>query len=302
MEERFNIDGREVLIINNTGQQFPRLVKVILLICKTEQMAWHFPKLMFELRLDLSQSQVDMERILAGEMIISISVQKYRDEAGFEQTLIRTVNHELTHLYQEYKTHMFHLQYGLRNRLINALNKVVTVTELVYPALTRVVLFNLVRKLFTEGVAEYYGELKSNKLIYSEEAFKKLYSETHSDVIKSKNLLLDWSILLGNKKFILTKTDQIDGIYDKIKSILETLAYPTGYHMVYTILFVDHKTTFEDILHFQPFEFIRKYEECMEIKSLQPVVSVTSGKGVLDYKTMLAQLTAAAKEVQKKSS
>jgi len=75
--------------------------------------------------------------------------------------------------------------------------------------------------------------------------------------------------------------------------------YHFGYHMVYTILFVDHKTNFEQILRFQPFEFIRKYEECMKIKGLQPIISVTSGDGILDYKLLLAELTAAVRELKR---
>ncbi|MBI2102993.1 hypothetical protein HYT55_04090 [Candidatus Woesearchaeota archaeon] len=68
--------------------------------------------------------------------------------------------------------------------------------------------------------------------------------------------------------------------------------------MVYTILFVDRKTNFEQVLHFQPFEFIRKYGECMKIKGLQPVISLTSGDGILDYKILLARLTAVVKELK----
>ncbi len=71
--------------------------------------------------------------------------------------------------------------------------------------------------------------------------------------------------------------------------------------MVYTILFVDHKTNFEMVLHFQPFEFIRKYEDCMKIKGLQPILSVTSGDGILDYKMLLAKLTAAVRELKRTS-
>lgn len=86
---------------------------------------------------------------------------------------------------------------------------------------------------------------------------------------------------------------------DSFVALVKKSWYSTGYHMVYTILFVDHKTNFEMVLHSRPFEFIRKYEECMEIKGLQPVISVTSGDGLLDYKILLAKLTAAVRELKK---
>ena len=46
----------------------------------------------------------------------------------------------------------------------------------------------------------------------------------------------------------------------------------------------------EDLVRFKPFRFIREYERCVEMRRKQPVLSVTSGKGILDYKKMLSDL------------
>ena len=54
--------------------------------------------------------------------------------------------------------------------------------------------------------------------------------------------------------------------------------------MIQTILYVDKRLTIEDICQMNHLEFMKKYESCMNLIGKQPVVTVTSGKGMLDYK------------------
>lgn len=83
-----------------------------------------------------------------------------------------------------------------------------------------------------------------------------------------------------------------------LKLLWEALKYGLGLHMVYSILFLDHEMTLDLITAFSPFEFVNKYEECMLREGLQPVISATSGEGVVDYKKMVEQLTAVVKSLE----
>ncbi len=301
--ERYDIDGREVVIVNKTSTDFSRLRDVILLVCKTERMAQHFPKIMFVIKSDSSNPCVDQLKLLKGKTVIKIGAKIVdQKESSFRQKWIGVVIHELTHLYHNYRSGILNTYSKLSDRLKYALSLKATSFQLVNFSSMRGILFGLSRLVFIEGVAkyvEYHQEFKTKEILFSETLFDRLYEHVSSQANKKNEEFLRTLELLKKRNLKQSTVDQCLSIFD---GFFHSLSYSAGYHMVYTILFVDHNITFEDILHFQPFEFIRKYEECMAIKGLQPVISVTSGKGVLDYKKMLAQLTAAAKEVQKKSS
>ena len=77
-----------------------------------------------------------------------------------------------------------------------------------------------------------------------------------------------------------------------LMDVLEGIArYDIRVHMVYAIISVHHPSL-EDVAGMQPFEFVKEYEACMAEKKLRPLFSATSGKGILDYKRVVAELTA----------
>ena len=87
-----------------------------------------------------------------------------------------------------------------------------------------------------------------------------------------------------------------------IRSIREDLiikSYPVGHHMVYSILYADHDLKIEDLIKIELFEFYRKYESCILSKNFKPVISITSGRGELDYRKTLAELELAYKKGHK---
>jgi len=73
--------------------------------------------------------------------------------------------------------------------------------------------------------------------------------------------------------------------------------YDIGAFMVYTIIFYNNKT-FEEILYMSVYQFFKEYESAMTKSGLEPVVSLNSGKGMLDFNSILGRIS---KEVDKKS-
>ncbi len=160
-------------------------------------------------------------------------------------------------------------------------------------ATIRELLFLFIRQIFTEGVALYYEMYTANGTIFfSEDEFNNNYVNSQKRI---NSVMLGITTFLENRSNKEVKTE-IRELITSLEKQLKMEHYVTGYYLVYTILYLDHRTTFEDLLKLQPFEFIKKYEACMKIKGLQPVVSATSGDGIFDYKTVLTALTAAAKK------
>lgn len=300
LKERYDLDGREIVIVNKTSTDFSRLRDIILLVCKTERMAQHFPKLKFVITPTKNNPQVNPSELAAGKTVIELGGKIIdQDFPKFKEEWNGIITHELTHLYHNYRSGIIITFRKISGRLKKTLSPIVTSIELVNLVSMRGILFRFSKSLFTEGVARYNEILSYGDILFSEELFEQKY-EVASEKVNAKTEL--FIMTLGPLKKRNTKKSKVDECLSTLDGFFHGLCYFAGYHMVYTILFVDHNTTFEDILHFQPFEFIKKYEECMKIKGLQPVVSATSGKGIFDYKKMLVELTVAVKEVQKKSA
>ncbi len=296
--EKYDIEGREVLIVNKTSIDFSQLREVILLVCKTERMAWHFPKLTFVIKDigELMNAFISDKDLLRKKTIITINGSEASKENPFyNKEWQGTITHELTHLYHNRLTKAITNSISTQRKLVRSLQKE-KFADLKYTVkkitAIRILTFRLVRQILIEGVAVYSKKLKLEEVIFSDDTFKEEYEAEAKDTRKLKT---DFINLLSGP---IWKDLSIERGYHVVLFSLSTMVkhYTTGYHMVYTILYVDHDTTFEDILLFQPFEFIKKYEACMKIKGLQPVISATSGDGIFDYKNVLATLTAAAKK------
>ena len=66
--------------------------------------------------------------------------------------------------------------------------------------------------------------------------------------------------------------------------------YTIGLHMTYVILYIDNETNLNQVANLTAFKFIKKYESCMKKVNLKPVVSLTSGEGIIDYKRLVNQI------------
>ena len=86
-----------------------------------------------------------------------------------------------------------------------------------------------------------------------------------------------------------------------IRNLVGADVYTIGYHIVYTL--VNHGEDKIDNLYeyllsmhkLSSYKFIKKYEAIMEKKRMQPIVSIRSRKGYLDY----SQLTMSFIELER---
>ncbi len=297
-KEKYDIDGREVVIVNKTTTDFSRLGDIILLVCRTERMAQHFPKLTFVIKPDFSNPVVNSSEIAVGKAVIEMGGKNVDQNApSFKQDWNGIIIHELTHLYHNHRSGIIITFRKMAGRLRTALTPKITSIELANLASMRGILFQFSSSLFTEGVARYNEILSHGEILFSQELFEQKYETAFEQVNKKTEQFLTTLELLKKKNL---KQSKIDECLSTLYGFFHGLCYSAGYFMVYTIIFIDHETTFEDILLLKPFEFIKKYEQCMKIKSLQPVISATSGDGILDYMKMLALLTAVVKEIEKR--
>ncbi len=299
-KEKYTIDGREVILISRTKEDFPpKLREIILIVCRTQSIAQHFAKLTFvveefeEENKDIS-GFINAEELREGKNIVHLNVDKLRENTEsdsvreFEKKWHGNIIHELTHLLHDNTTQIIKKYIITRNRLSQSLIK----NELSHSTI-RIQLFNFIRNIFIEGLAVGYQLSRTGYLLYAERVFEILYRDAQTGMN---------AIIIGLNSYYVTKKKNTSStkLFENLEKVLKHQTSFTGYHLVYTILFIDHKMTLEKIMPLTPFEFIRKYEACMLSKGLQPVISLTSGRGIFDYKKTLQSWTAIAKELKEK--
>lgn len=143
-------------------------------------------------------------------------------------------------------------------------------------------------RTYTEGVALYYQAVLGNAAFLSQSnVFKGLYDQAEGPASQFFTFLKNFTGYLNprviNDPSLHSRFLSI--VIDLLKQA-EKIAYPLGVHMAYSI-----ETTFhleDKLLDITPGEFIRLYEKACEMHGLQPLVSLSSGKGKLfDYKEIL---------------
>ena len=59
--------------------------------------------------------------------------------------------------------------------------------------------------------------------------------------------------------------------------------------MVYVIIFSNDELSLIDLTKMNSFEFVKKYEESCFKLGLKPLISLTSGAGMFDYKRVIGE-------------
>ncbi len=204
-EERYDIDGREVLIINKTTTDFSQLRDVILLVCKTEPMAQHFPKITFVIKPDLSNSQVNPSKLAVGLSVIEIGGKTVdQNISSFKQKWTGVITHELTHLYHNYRSGEIIAFRKNAHRLIIALDSKITSIEFSNLTSMRGILFLFSRYLFIEGVAQYNQILSHGKIFFSQVIFEQQYRLVYEQVNNKSVLFLRTLEVLKKRNLVLS--------------------------------------------------------------------------------------------------
>lgn len=152
-------------------------------------------------------------------------------------------------------------------------------------------------KLFSEGIATYYEQwLNNNDLFWNpQQAFEKLYIDAYSKWAKPffviKNLARDLSpSIFKNDRSIRA----FHGLVSLATKQSGDMGYSIGLHMAFTIQSVFRLG--DKLLELGIGEYIRYYEEACSKWKVEPLISLSNGKGKLfDYKEMLRSLHQAEK-------
>ncbi len=293
--EKHFINGREIIIIDQSRAEkqtkdFCR--KIILQFCAAEEAAKLFPVIYFEWEDNLRDPlfHVSLEEMMKGRAKVFIVLPKleaeFRDSdtkkmAKFcESALV----HEFAHLQQNLMTNYFVRQEKAAQRLKAKWNTLETI-----PLSSRISRFNFrefLVLLLPEGIATFCERYRRKEVSYSEEYFQFAVRNAALPITVIKELLELLS--LGRSRTLSSKnTERINKLWSYL---LRVAIYDLGFHMVYSILYVDHEAVPGDIINYDLFEFIKKYEDCIIAKGYKPLISATSGRGEIDYKKILAQL------------
>jgi len=309
-KERHNIDGREVILLNRTELNFPSFLRdIILHVCKAEQIAMHFSKLTFVLESsnDMGPAEVRIPEFFSGKSIIHLNLRDMDLSAHYSRFYGYwggVIIHELTHLLHELESNISTQHFATFQRLKTSLGRKKNQVSQDHAEL-RTDLFTFVRLLFEEGVACYYEKIRSEEILFSEDFFNRSYLSSQTKMTSLVELLharekallaTKWREYSHGKK----REKEITDLINQLQKLLFSEHFRVGEHMVYTIFFVDKEMSLQKMMNLRPFEFIKEYEQCIENKDLQPVISATSGKGIFDYKRVLQEWAALGKELLKK--
>ena len=287
--EKHVVEGREIIILflaKLNKEERAAFRGTILLACASAPVARYFPKLAFHLESEskypFAKAWVKKEEFLQSQAIVHINASK--------QLTVGTIVHELTHLWQELTAGAMRKEMQANRNVLQALirrMKSIGFGESEIAEL-RFFLSSLFQGMFTEGLATYCERLIEGKVQFSDEELAAGYAETKEYAEKILAVIPE-SYKKGDlRKRIL--------LHELLEAMTSRGMYSLGYHLVYTVLFIEHETTVEALGKMRPFEFIKKYESCILSKGLQPLVSATSGSGILDYKRLVAEWAAAAQE------
>jgi len=296
VEEKFTIDGREIILIYKTTveERIKEITKEALLdVCSNEDVGKKFSVLYWifidkyphETSIDLDAMENGKATVYLSPYYLTNKISRYqKKQAVLEMKLLFI--HELTHLWQEFETRVLSRNQAIAKRLVKEIKAAQalappTVEQEAIGAL-RVMLREFLRRVFAEGIARYCEELQRGT-IFSEDTFKELHIYATEEIEDIKRQI--------SSNPVTTMRSIRDDLIIK--------SYPVGQHMVYSILYVDHDLKVDDIIKMEMFEFYRKYEGCILSKGFKPVITITSGRGELDYQRTLAELELAYKKAHR---
>ena len=200
--------------------------------------------------------------------------------------------HGLTGLYKERTKRVEAKKALIERRLLTnvvGLAEPVSYAKLLYKL--REVIEALILKIWAEGLARYYESVLSNKtfLLSKSETFADLYKKAYNNLNSflenlkylTSNLAPDVVVDPIRKKRFLENVNMMNNLVGR-------LYYDIGLHMVFTIESTFHLE--EKLLSIGLGEFIKLYEKACAQRSIQPLISLSSNKGLFDYKEMLRTL------------
>ncbi len=315
-KKEFNISGKKLVIIGDASGEIIEIIhKIFVRISELNTALNPFQTIEIHLfKEDYSYSLDDTKKLkrlrgrglayvgyndmITGKNIININIltlEGLLKEYGADEVIdsyVRYLGHELTHVLQYQKGKLKQIKES-EQRLYYKLKMKYSIFKPPYNIkIVRSLLMDFMANLQAEGLARYTEEIMKGTNL-DQRFFDNNYHELKDTAEKSRKL---WNIYIKKTEKELSKffgRKKRSVFKSRAQKALELLfrifVHEFGLHMVNAILYFDKRVTFDDLIKMGYLKFIKKYEKCMRDNGLQPIVSHTSGAGILDYKQMLQQ-------------
>ena len=286
----WSIAGRTIILTDRcTGfdKEKEFYTRIILQECQEDDMAKAFLRLNFEFvsypwanflaaaYLPVKILFIPVSRKHMKIMINLDGVRENNEKAMDVEYAKSVIRHEITHLYHFY----FHESTLKGERINRRLKKQAKVLPSDYRSV-RSELNRVIQSIYREGLAT--KNMDKGKM--TREQFEEGYREA---TIAAENA----------EKTDLMHVDQVWNLRSMKKERkgvllfeMQECTYIIGKHMVQAILFFTN-LTLDDMMKQDYTGFFRKYEETMIKANMRPVITWSSGRGIIDYKKLIEHFT-----------
>ena len=295
--EEHKVEGRTVFIItqnkllSGSGLMYPKLIPALLSFVRKYSYILPNP---LEIKLNFDDENY-YARARDGDLLIINVIAYLNHKFELEPTFV----HESVHLFQ-YRVSLYRELYNKKSiKLVEKLNLIDRSRNYNFWYLfhhLRLDLDHFYSNVSVEGLATFSEEFV-NSVNFERFILSPQY-ELNNDFLKTRiwvdDLIRMWTLVINyfKKSQSLSDSHWHEIYHGKkgLKNIMDWAKYNIGNHMVKVCLYAQQGKNFEDIIKMSSFKFIKFYELCALSLGEKPLVSLTSGKGFLDYKRMLKEL------------
>ena len=217
-----------------------------------------------------------------------------------EPKLIEALRHEQQHIIHEIKNKVFTNADFVTLNLLKSLKR--DDSELVrgldnlsnsfsyraYFIYIRDLISSIMRKIHTDGFATFFSD--EHQYCYLLDSWKNKHNEVRPITKSIQTGLMDIldTFYPDDSMSGLVKEELIKQIGSLLKQSYNT--YELGSYMVYTIVFLGKKS-YQEVLQMSVYQFFDEYEKAIISYGENPLVSLNSGKGILDFNRLLGVLS-----------
>jgi adenylyl- and sulfurtransferase ThiI len=144
----------------------------------------------------------------------------------------------------------------------------------------RLKLFELSSQLHSEGLASLFEFWYAEQISFDESEYNQKYNEAYAYAKKIRKL---FAIFVKAKNIFKFNSKEFE---EEFSETTYNAACSVGFHICLTLITIG-KASLKSLLNISHYQFLKKYEECMNKIVVRPIISLNSGKGVIDYNKIL---------------
>ena len=268
-KEKHVIRGTKIVIINNTDSPNKEFIRACILeFCNRVPMMRLIPKAVFYIE-DFKKPHEHIGEIAAAyverknDLHVHINV-----EIKTKEKMFNLLAHEISH-YKKREISIINIR--VRQRISKSIKKLGIINYY------RLYLRDFIFAVLDEGYATFNGYTLIGKVKFNNDEFLRYYNLAKNE---AEEFMSIWS------KYVAFYQAKDPRYGDLVKS-LETLyrrSYKVGFHIHCTLVYSNKHVKIDDKI----FNIIKIYEATIISMGYKPIISVNSGKGILDYNSLIA--------------